>query len=352
MTYRPRFGLLVLALLASGLTARAAPAPPVTISPVEKYLPDDTNAVAVLNVKQVLASPLFVKHYKKELEELLKNPAAADWLKDSGIDPLRDVQRATLFMARSVDSMPPQAAVSLLLQGRFDTGKLRAKMKERAKALPEVVKIHGAGVNSLYEIDLPWLGPLFVGQVDRGTILLTFRKDAFDVMRDKAAGKKTALKYLALGRMLKDLNPGVSLVVVATRDTAFGVGYTTAGIGTKRVSEVKYHTLGEDGIEGVQATATLAADFRFRAAVTAPNAAGAKAMAKRVSRSLKKAVAVSKELAAKAPDAAVVVKALEALKVRAAGATCIVEAEGGRELFEGLLQSTGIKRAFPKPDRK
>lgn len=358
MVHLPRLHpwLAMAALLGATLMSPAAPAPPPSGGSIEKYLPDDTEAVAVVNVKQVVASPLFVKNYKKPLEALLASPAVAAWLKDSGLNPLRDVQRATVFMARSLDPGRPTygPALGLLLQGRFDTAPLRAKMSERARALPKVVKALGTGANPLYEINISWAGrptPLFVGLVDRGTILVTFRKDAFGVMRDKGAGKKkTAFKYPALARMLKDLKPGVSLGVVATREAAYMTSYRTTSkpAGGDR-TEVKHHTLGDDGLEAFQAAATLAADFKGRITVTAVDAEKAKTMAASLSGFLKLSVASLKEGATRLPDRESILKGLEAIKVRGAGAKIIVEAEGDEAVLEGLWRTTGMGRMFQRP---
>src|SRR5262245_23171405 len=68
-------------------------APPAPAAELDKYLLDDTDFVLSMNVKQVLSSPAFTKHYQKQVEELLKMEPVQRVLKDSGFDPLKDVDR-------------------------------------------------------------------------------------------------------------------------------------------------------------------------------------------------------------------------------------------------------------------
>src|SRR5262249_43833652 len=97
-----RAGLLALALVAAAPAAPAAPVPAqAPVPPLGKYLPDDTDFVAVVNVKQVVASPLFSKHFLKMAEAALKGEQAQRFLKGAGLDPLKDVDRVLVVLSRS-----------------------------------------------------------------------------------------------------------------------------------------------------------------------------------------------------------------------------------------------------------
>src|SRR5262249_39603493 len=85
--------LLAIGLLSVALPARAAE--------FDKYLLDDTDAVLTVNVKQITASPVYTKNFQKQVEGLLKMEPVANVLKGTGVDPLKDIERATLVTGRS-----------------------------------------------------------------------------------------------------------------------------------------------------------------------------------------------------------------------------------------------------------
>src|SRR5919202_323461 len=108
-----RVALAALTLLGFTLAAPSAPVPRPggpSVPKLEKYLLDDTDFVLLVNVKQVLSSPMYKKNFEKLVEEFLKQPAAQAILQDAGFDPLKDVEWAAVYTGRSChprDGMPP-----------------------------------------------------------------------------------------------------------------------------------------------------------------------------------------------------------------------------------------------------
>src|SRR5262245_36669725 len=71
---------------------------------IDKYLPDDTNGLISLNVRQVIDSPLFKKTYMPVLQKELKaKPEVQKQLQDLGFDPFRDVDKLVLAFAESCE---------------------------------------------------------------------------------------------------------------------------------------------------------------------------------------------------------------------------------------------------------
>src|SRR5262249_32482587 len=64
--------LLAAAFLGFALPAQAAPAPADEQPKVHKFLPDDSGGVFLVNIKQIVASPLYTKNFQKQVDELLK----------------------------------------------------------------------------------------------------------------------------------------------------------------------------------------------------------------------------------------------------------------------------------------
>src|SRR6516165_1850557 len=86
---RARTWLLAGALLALVLPARAAEP--------DKYLPNDTEAIVVLNVKQILDSPLVKKHLAEKIRDEIKNNAEVSKVLEAlGFDPLKDLSSITI----------------------------------------------------------------------------------------------------------------------------------------------------------------------------------------------------------------------------------------------------------------
>ena len=72
---------------------------PARAAEVDPYLPDDTEVLVTVNVRQVLDSPLVKKSTLEKLREALKDiDMAEDVLKDLGFDPFKDLDRVTAFI--------------------------------------------------------------------------------------------------------------------------------------------------------------------------------------------------------------------------------------------------------------
>src|SRR5437867_3218342 len=128
---RLRLPLLAVALLVMASAVHAAPAPDEPAVKIDKYLPDATGGVFVIEVKQILDSQAFTKDVKKQLEDVLKMEEVQMVLKDSGFDPLKDVDRIILAITPGTAEM--MGGPFFVVEGRFDAAKLTAKAKELAE---------------------------------------------------------------------------------------------------------------------------------------------------------------------------------------------------------------------------
>src|SRR5262249_18494022 len=133
----PRFWLLLVAGFVVAGTASAAD--------IDKYLPEDTNGLVSLNVRQVIDSPGFKKNYLPLIQKELKaKPDVQKQLKDLGFDPFKDVDRVLLAFAESCERASgdkTEPGVYLIFHGRFDSAKLHAKLAEIAPFVPQVLQI-------------------------------------------------------------------------------------------------------------------------------------------------------------------------------------------------------------------
>jgi hypothetical protein len=120
---------------------------PVRSAELDKYLPGDTTAVAVINVRQLLDSPLGKKYLVERYQAALKqNEDAQKMFTALNLDPLKDIDSVVV----AAPSLNPEK-VLLLVHGKFDLARLQAAAEEFAKKNPEKLKILKEGKLSVYE---------------------------------------------------------------------------------------------------------------------------------------------------------------------------------------------------------
>src|SRR5262249_49999066 len=162
------FGLALAALLL---------AVPVRAAEVDKLLPNDTETLVTVNVRQIIDSPLVQKlgvdKFKKALNE---QDEAKKLLAELGFDPLKDLDSITFALSSGSDTDKNL----VIIHGKFDVAKFNAKGEEVAKDMKDALKItkvpgpgaEGGKIN-LYEVtNVPNLpSGLFVAVVDKNTIV-------------------------------------------------------------------------------------------------------------------------------------------------------------------------------------
>ena len=170
---------------------------PVSGAEIDKYLPDDTEAVQVINIRQFLDSALIKKYALEKMQAALKGSDEVQKILDElGFDPFKDLDSYT-----QTNSGSPKIENSLyIVHGKFDTAKLHARAKKLAEDMPKLLEIGEEGGNKLYQVNVPIplpppLGSLYLAVVDDRTLVGSFSKDyILDVFDKKAGKKKTTLR--------------------------------------------------------------------------------------------------------------------------------------------------------------
>jgi len=193
ISYQASRWLLAGALLALVLPARAAE--------IDKYLPAEAEFASYTNVRQIADSPVVKKYALEKLHEMLKQHDDISKVLDAlGFDPFKDLN-AVVAAGSSLDT---DGKAYLIAHGNFDVKKFDDKAAEEAQNHGDVLKIHKDGEHKIYEVKLPDSGddkPLFVGVVDKGTIVASNDKDFISDCFAVAAGKKK----FTVKKELKDL---------------------------------------------------------------------------------------------------------------------------------------------------
>src|SRR5262249_27677055 len=108
-------------LLAGLLATVAAPA---WAGETNKYLPDATEGVVTVNVRQMLDAPLVKNNLDTLKALLLATGNVQKVFDDLGFDPFTDIDRVTV----AINEVPTKSLV--LVQGKFDPAKITAKAEK------------------------------------------------------------------------------------------------------------------------------------------------------------------------------------------------------------------------------
>ncbi len=199
---------VVTAVLLSASLGRAADA--------DTYLPEDTESVVNLNVRQLLDSELVKKNFLELAQEALRgDDQVQDILKDLGFDPFTDLDR--ILIARPTSTEKDRGL--FIVHGRFDVAKFKAKAEEVAKDESEHLKIHKVlgGKHLLYEVNLPnHDDPIYVALAGRDTLLASLGKDyVIDALKKSKDPTKPILKNTKFQALLEKLDARQSLSLAA-----------------------------------------------------------------------------------------------------------------------------------------
>jgi hypothetical protein len=321
----------LVALTALFVAVDAAPA-----APSDKYAPDDTDAVIVINVKQVLASKLFTENLKKLVENALSKEPAASVLKESKFNPLTDVDRVTVFLTRSgfsVERVPDAEGPDFLFEGRFDPKNIDALFQKLTK---DRFSHERYGDVKIYQLPGPTPMGVFGASLDKNHVFAASRIAHTKAALDKAAGKaKTGLKNKTFAERFAKLPEGHALAATATGETVI---HKTFKVVADKITDVKLVTLADLGVQSLVASAKVDTDISFRVELTASDKDKAAKMAKDIREGVKK-------IAAEVPkDLSRLAGVLEALHLEVKEAKLTLEGKIDAAALKQLVEAASMPR--------
>lgn len=302
---------------------------------LDLYLPEDTESLLNINIRQLLDSELFKKHLLEVAQEALRgNDQVQDILKDLGFDPFKDLDR--VVVASPIGTEKDRGLV--IVHGRFDVAKFKAKGEEAAKDHPENCKIHKVKVlgreQLLYEVNHPDLDdPLFVALVGRDTLLASPGKDyVVNALKKSDKKAKVTLKNKKFQALLEKIDAGQSL--------------SMAAVTTPEVAKMVEKTPGDvkGMIEKIQAVAgglTVSDEIKLELAVTTKNTQDAKDLSDSAKAGLNLVLGFAAPLAQNASTprwVELVVETVKALRVTNKSETVFVKGRISSDLIEDTLK--------------
>jgi hypothetical protein len=217
LTSKSLLALVVVALVVAAPT-RAAD--------IEKYLSDETDGVVTIDVKGFFTSPLAKK---LGLDKSLRDESAARMLKEIGLDPAQDIDRAVIGLSAGNQKV-------IVVEGKFDPAKMEAKLEEFAKDKKDFLTVHKTEKGKVFEIakldELIKLPDLvqgiinlkgekgFIAIADKGHVILAQSQDALAEAIAKGEGKKTTkLKNRDLAGLIGKMDSRQTVSVALTGST-------------------------------------------------------------------------------------------------------------------------------------
>jgi hypothetical protein len=262
------------------LSALAAQAP---AAEVDRFLPADAEIVVTVNVRQMLDSSLIKEQALDLLRDGLKSlDMAEDILKELGFDPFKDLDR---IVAGGPAGKEPDRGL-LIVHGRFDVAKFKAKAEESAKTFGDALKVlkvpDGLGGNFVvYQVSPPEMpAPVFVALAGKDTLLASPGKDyVVDALRRQARKEPVALKDKVFQEMLEKLDDKQSISFAAT-----GPALANGALQGTPAADSLAKIIGLGG--GI----TLSEDLKIEAVVTSKTAAEANELHEAADKGLKLAL--------------------------------------------------------------
>jgi hypothetical protein len=299
---------------------------PVQAAEMDKLLPDYSELVAVINVKQIVESPLVQKHALEQVKGLLKSNEEAIKILDSlGFDPLRDLTSVTVGAA----GLGPDPKFLFIVHGQFDRTKFEAKAEQEAKDKGDIIKVLKEGDHKIFEVKPPDHDkPIFIGIVDKSTLVAGPEKmDVLDAYA-KSAGKKKSAVSKEIQDLVEKTDTKQSLWVVLPGST-LGKNEFAGDDKAKKIIEK---------IDSVTAGVQVAKDLKFELAINTKSADNAKELAEELMSGLDQAKGFLAILAGQEPKFALAVDFLGSMKVDTQGSKITLKSELSEELIEKTLK--------------
>jgi hypothetical protein len=185
---------------------------PVRGAEISKFLPDDSQMVVCVNVRQILDSELVKKYVLSQIEGGIKgNTEALEMVSALGLDPVKDIASITFAAPGNVKDKK----WTVLIRGNFDPAKVHAAAEKFAQNQPEALTIHSEGGLRLYEArQAKSAQPTFAALLDKENLVVSSVKDYILEAAAKSSGKKLTAMDKKLSEYVNQVDGKQSVWVV------------------------------------------------------------------------------------------------------------------------------------------
>lgn len=181
-----RLGLgTALAVLLAAPAARAADP--------DKLIPAEADTVVSVNVKQIVESEIIKKYALEQLKQALQQREADKFLKDLGLDPLKDIDRLVIGTSGKDQS---DMKVLAIVHGKFDPEKLYKAAEAQTKKDADHFSLVKDGKDTMFKYQPDNGNPVYGTVVDETTVVLGNEKKIVSTALAVGAKKTTLGKDL------------------------------------------------------------------------------------------------------------------------------------------------------------
>jgi hypothetical protein len=315
---RSRLALLLIGLLAFAVPAlRAKDAP--TSAKIDPLLPKDTSIVIVVDVKQIVESPVFKKNLLEDAKKHLQsNEEVSKTLSLLGFDPFKDLDRITL----AVEGIAMEPKGLVVVRGKFDKEKIEAKAETEAKEHKDFLKIHSEDGHKIYEVTPPGQEkPAFVAVIDGTAIVASSDKS---IIKD-AFAKATSTAPSIKPELAKLIEGAEGSLWIAVPGSALSK--------SELVNEEKAKAM-VGKIDHILASLKLAKDLKLSVTIATKSDDNAKEMAEEIKEGLNQAKGMVAFMASQQKEAASAVDMMNAMKVTVEGKNITIKTEMTEEMID------------------
>ncbi len=182
-------------------------------------LPPDTELVVTFNLQQILKSDVvkankaIIDIAKGKIDEQLDEKGLAKYLKKANFDLFRDLTAVTV----SVPGERNQEEGFILLEGNFDGEKIEAAFTDASKDAGGGLKTSMIGSTKVFEVSPKGEKSMFVGVINKKTLIACATKKDFADAVARAGGKGAGkFKSETVGNLLQTVSSKQSISFVAT----------------------------------------------------------------------------------------------------------------------------------------
>jgi hypothetical protein len=304
-----------LLLLVLSMPARAAD--------TDKFLPDRTQGVVTIHVKQLLESPL-LKDYTGAMKKAFKDQNVGQvGLELLGFDPFSDIERIVIAISGNPDNDQPV----VLIQGPFENAKMQAAAERAANDAKEGKgaigreKINGITV---YSVKLETDGATaYLGLLDQGIVVASGdRESVLEALEKKAGRRKSEVR--------KDLQS-----LLAKADSKHVVSVASLS-GPLNFGGLLGNVLGN--LRNVTGGVTLGEEIKVDIALTASDPANAKRTAGALEENLNQAKAVVAVLVTQKKELSPLADLVNGVKVAAKDSDVAFRLTINKELLDSMFK--------------
>jgi len=296
---------------------------------VDPYLPEDTEVLVNLNVRQVLDSPVVKKNALDKAREALKGlDQVVEILDDLGFDPFTDLDR--VLIASPGGGEQDQGLV--IARGHYNLAKFKTRGETASRDNADVLKIHKVadglgGQHLVYEVAVNGPDqetPLFVALADKNTLLASPGKDyVVDALKKASLKHKPNLKDKDFQALLEKMDERQSLSLAAV-----GSALRKGGLGEGPAKELL------DKVDAIGGGIPLADDLHVEVVLSARTVEGATQVKEAADRGIKQVVTLAALASAARPELAPLFEVARTLKVSARGKLLTLKGHVSAEVLE------------------